>query len=251
MLHKVEGIIIRTNDYGETNKILTVFTRENGKVALMARGAKRPKSRFASSAQLFMYGMFVYQRSSGIGTLNQADITDSFKDVRIDLKLTSHAAYIAEMADKLTEDHQRNPYLFELIYQLFVYLNDGVDEDILTRIFETKMLEVAGVTPNLFHCALCGRQEDHFVFSVRQGGILCSSCKHEDSYHMKVTPSVIKLLRLFQQFDIKRLGNVSVKKETKRQLKEVLHLYFDEYVGVRLKSKRFLDQIDSLYDEES
>ncbi|WP_096188363.1 DNA repair protein RecO [Evansella halocellulosilytica] len=251
MLHKVEGIIIRTNDYGETNKIITVLTRENGKVALMARGAKRPKSRFASSAQLFMYGMFIYQRSSGIGTLNQADIIDSFKEVRKDLKLTSHAAYIVEMVDRLTEDHKRDPYLFELVYQLHVYLNEGVDPDILTRIFETKMLDVAGVRPNFSYCVLCGQTDDAFVFSIRQGGILCNRCKHEDAYHMKVNQAVIKLLRLFQQFDLKRLGNISVKKETKAQLKEVLQMYFDEYVGIRLKSKRFLDQIDSMFEEGS
>ncbi|MBU9722493.1 MULTISPECIES: DNA repair protein RecO [Bacillaceae] len=247
MQHKVEGIIIRTNDYGETNKILTLFTRENGKVALMARGAKRPKSRFASSAQLFIYGIFIYQRSTGIGTLNSADIIDSFRDVRGDLKLTAHGAYMVELLDKLTEDHERNPYLFELIYQMLHMLDEEMDPDILTRIFETKMLQVAGVSPVLDRCSLCGTGEEPFVFSVKNAGLLCRHCQGEDPHHIKLMPAVLKLLRLFQHIDINRIGNINVKPETKQQLKEILGYYYDDYVGVKLKSKRFLDQVDRLY----
>ncbi|MBU9712067.1 DNA repair protein RecO [Evansella tamaricis] len=248
MINKVEGIIIRTNDYGETNKILTLFTRENGKVALMARGAKRPKSRFASSAQLFIYGIFVYQRTSGIGTLNSADIIDSFKDVRSDLKLTAHGAYMVELLDKLTDDHERNPYLFELIFQMLHFLDEEIDPDILTRIFETKMLQVAGVTPVLDKCSLCGFSYEPFVFSVKNAGVLCQRCKGEDPHYIVLLPSVHKLLLLFQQIDVKRIGNIRVKAETKKQLKDILGFYYDDYVGVRLKSKRFLDQVDRLYD---
>ncbi|MDQ0254364.1 DNA repair protein RecO (recombination protein O) [Evansella vedderi] len=249
MLHKVEGLVIRTNDYGETNKIITIFTRENGKVAVMARGAKRPKSRFASSAQLFMYGIFVYQRSTGVGTLNSADVVDSFREIRSDLKLTAYGAYIVELVDKLTEDNTRNPFLFELVYQTIVHLNEGIDPDIITRIFETKMLEVAGVTPALDRCSLCGNPESHFVFSMRHSGVLCSRCKFEDPYSISIHRAVIKLLRLFQHLDLKRIGTINVKQETKDQLKEILAHYYDEFVGVRLKSKRFLDQIDKLYRE--
>ena len=248
MLHKVEGIIIRTNDYGETNKILTLYTRENGKVALMARGAKRPKSRFASSAQLFIYGIFIYHRTSGLGTLNQSDMIDSFKEIRSDLKITAHGAYILELLDKLTEDNVRNPYLFELVFQSLSFLNDGVDPEIITRIFETKMLEVAGVAPLLDRCTLCGNPESNFGFSMKHSGLLCNSCKDEDLYHLELHSSVLKLLRLFQYIDLKRLGNINVKQETKQQLKKLLELYYEEYVGVYLKSKRFLDQVDRLYE---
>ncbi len=65
LMKKVEGIIIRTTDYGETNKVVTIFTKEFGKLGVMARGAKKPKSRLSSASQLFMYGVFVIQTSSG------------------------------------------------------------------------------------------------------------------------------------------------------------------------------------------
>ncbi|WP_416149326.1 DNA repair protein RecO [Salipaludibacillus sp. HK11] len=248
MLQKIEGIIIRTTNYSETNKILTVYSRENGKVALMARGAKRPKSRFVSSSQLFVYGSFVYQKSTGIGTLNQADVLDSFRDIRSDLMLTAYAAYMVELLDKLTEDKESNPYLFELLYQLLYHLNEGEDGEILMRILETKMLSFSGSAPTLHQCARCSSSELPFMFSLKFGGALCKRCLIEDPYHMKISPAAMKLLRLFQQLNPSRIGHISVKPETKKQLKNALELYYQEYVGVYLKSKRFLDQMDKLSD---
>ncbi|PYZ99208.1 DNA repair protein RecO [Alteribacter lacisalsi] len=244
MLQKAEGIVIRTNDYGETNKIVTLYTREHGKLALMARGAKRPKSRFASSAQLFIYGTFIYQQSRGIGTLNQADITDSFRAVRSDLMLTAYGAYMVEMTDRLTEDRQRNPYLFELLYQLLNRMNEEEDAEVLTRIFETKMLQAAGISPMLDACVNCGRQEGTFAFSIIEAGILCAQCFEVDPYRIAATPGTLKLLRLFHHLDLSRLGNINVKHGTKKELKTILQLYYDEYSGLRLKSRRFLEQME-------
>ena len=74
MLHKWEGIVIKSRSYGESNKIVTLMTREAGKVAVMARGAKKPTSRLAGITQTFMHGMFVVQRTSGMGTLQQGKL---------------------------------------------------------------------------------------------------------------------------------------------------------------------------------
>ncbi|PAM94754.1 DNA repair protein RecO, partial [Flavobacterium sp. IR1] len=91
MMQKVEAIVIRTNDYGESNKIVTLFTRESGKVGVMARGAKKPKSRLAAISQLFIHGLYLFQKSNGLGTLNQAEMIHSYKEVRNDLFLASYA----------------------------------------------------------------------------------------------------------------------------------------------------------------
>ncbi|MBB5173931.1 DNA repair protein RecO [Texcoconibacillus texcoconensis] len=246
MLQKVEGIVIRTQDYGETNKIVTLITRENGKVAMMAQGAKRPKSRFASASQLFVYGQFVYRPSSGLGTLNQGDVIDLFRDIKNDLMLTSYAAYVVEMLDRLTDERVRNPYLFELVYQMLQRLNEGVDPEVLLRIYETKMLTQAGVAPRLNGCVGCGETTSQFSFSLQQGGVLCEVCKTSDPYRYDVDQAVIKLLRGFLHLDLQRIGEVSLKERTKKQLRHVLNDYYDAYVGLNLKSKRFLEQMERM-----
>ena len=100
---KVEGIVIRTTDYGETNKIVTIFSRELGKVSAMARGQK-PKSRLASVSQLMTHGHFLIQMGSGLGTLQQGEIISTMKEIREDIFLTAYASFIVELTDKATED---------------------------------------------------------------------------------------------------------------------------------------------------
>ncbi len=246
MIQKVEGLVIRTTDYGESNKIVTLFTRELGKVGVMSRGAKKPKNRLSAASQLFMYGTFVFQQGSGLGTLNQADISNSFREVRNDLFRASYATYIVELTDKLTEDRQRNPYHFELLYQTLYYLNEGIDPEVLLRIYEVKMLAVAGIKPELDRCVSCSSTEVPVAFSIRQAGFLCRQCNHQDERAYRLTAHVARLLRLFYHFDLKRLGDISLKKETKKELQIIITAYYDEYSGLRLKSRRFLEQMERM-----
>ncbi|WP_273832716.1 DNA repair protein RecO [Guptibacillus sedimenti] len=244
MLKKVEGIVIRTVDYGETNKILTIYSRETGKVGVMARGAKKPKSRLSAVSQLFVYGQYLYQHTSGLGGLNQGEIIDSFRSIRNDLFLTSYAAYAAELVDKLTEERKPNPYLFEMLYQVLHALNEEKDPEVILFIFELKMLRVAGITPQLDRCANCGLSEGKFHFSINEGGLLCHRCLSVDPYNIPIMKRTGELLHLFAHIDLGRLGSISLKKETKKEIRQILNLYFEAYSGLYLKSKRFLDQLD-------
>ncbi|WP_316571988.1 DNA repair protein RecO [Neobacillus sp. YIM B06451] len=246
MLQKCEGIIIRTTDYGETNKVVTLFTREWGKIGAMARGAKKPNSRLSAATQLLTHGYFLVHKSSGMGSLQQGEIISSMKSIREDIFLTAYASYIAELTDKAAEDRKPNPFLFELLYQTLNYLNEGYDPEILMFIYEMKMLNVMGLYPILDQCAVCGSTDGHFSFSIREGGFICHRCIENDPYHFKLSQAGARLLRLFYYFDLSRLGNISVKKETKDELKRIISAYYEEYSGLSLKSKRFLDSMDSL-----
>ncbi|MDM5199753.1 DNA repair protein RecO [Fictibacillus enclensis] len=244
MLQKVEGIVIRKVDYGETNVILTLFTREKGKIGVMARGAKKHKSRLSSVAQLFTYGHFVYQQGRGLGTLNQGEIIDSFRGIKEDLFKTAYCAYMIEFLDKVTEEQNPQPYLFEHLWQSLHQLDEGTDPEVITFIFEMKMLRQAGIGPQVDHCSNCGRTEGEFSFSIREGGLLCERCSHLDPNRIPLAKPAARLLRLFYHFDLNRLGNISLKKQTKDQIRFVLTTYIDENSGMVFKSKKFLNQLN-------
>ena len=246
MLKNVEGIIIRSIDYGETNKIVTVFSRENGKIGMMARGAKKPNSRLSFVSQLFTYGNYLYYAAKGLGTMSQGEVIQSFRSIREDVFKTAYVACIAELTDKLSEEKKTDPYLFELLYQSLHYINEGLDPEVIMFIFETKMLAVAGIAPKLDGCVSCGREEGIVSFSIREGGFLCDRCVEIDAHHIPVSEAVRKLLKLFLHFDLKRLGSISLKERTKDDIRLVLKHYYDTYSGLHLKSKRFLEQMDRL-----
>ncbi|MDQ0231604.1 DNA repair protein RecO [Metabacillus malikii] len=249
MLQKCEGIVIRSMDYGESNKIITIYTRELGKVGVMARGAKKPNSRLTSITQLFTYGTFMFQRSTGLGSLQQGETILSHRVIREDIFLTAYASYISELLDKSTENNEQNPFMFELLKLTLDYLDEDVDPDILINIFEMKMLPILGLSPQLDCCTLCGKKDGTFHFSIREGGFICQNCFEKDPYRLPISQTTVKLIRLFYYFDLNRLGNISVKLETKKELKAVIQGYYEEYAGLHLKSKRFLDQVESLKDK--
>src|SRR5690606_16662825 len=151
MINKLEGIVIRTTDYGESNKIITLFTREAGKIAGMARGAKKPSSRLAGVSQLFTYGYFLIQGNRGLGTIQQGEMISSYRSIREDIFKTAYASYILELIDKGTGENESNPFLFELLSQTLQYINEDFDADIVTNIFEMKMLNVLGLYPEMNH----------------------------------------------------------------------------------------------------
>lgn len=247
MFVKSEGIVIRSTDYGEGNKIITVFTREHGKIGMMARGAKKPKSRLAAISQLLTYGYYMYDRTgSQLATLNQGEIIHSFRDIRQDLTRTAYAAYMVELLDKLTEEREANPYLFQLLQLTLEYLEAGKDFEVLSRIFEVKMLQAAGYRPRLDGCLACKSGDGPFLFSVREGGFICEKCRYRDPHSMVLTEGTAKLLRLFQHFDLSRMGDIKVKETTKTQLRQVLQHFIDEHAGLRLKSRHFLEQLRKL-----
>ncbi|PLS15197.1 DNA repair protein RecO [Bacillus sp. M6-12] len=248
MFQKCEGIVIRRTNYGENNKIITLYTREWGKTGVMARGASKPNSRLSAVTQLFYYGYFLVQPSTGLGTLQQGETINSLRSIREDIFATAYASYIIELLDKSVEDKKANPFLFELVLQTLMYIDEGYDAEILKFIFEMKMLPVLGLTPTLDHCANCGNTEGEFSFSLREGGFLCHRCYEKDPYRIKISPASLKLLRLFYYFDLTRLGNVSVKQETKKELERVIDTYYEEFSGLQLKSKKFLKQMDNLKD---
>jgi DNA repair protein RecO (recombination protein O) len=246
MLYKLEGIIIRTIDYGESNKILTLYSKEMGKIAVMARGAKKPKSRLSSISQLFTHGQFLIQKGSGLGVLNQGELLSTFRNIRSDIFLTAYAAYMIELLEKLTEEGKPSISLYTFLYTSLNHLNNGVDPDVLRYIFELRMLRIAGLSPEVNSCVNCKATEGEFSFSIEEGGFLCKRCLHIDPYHIKMGPATARIIRILYYVEINRLGKINIKDETKQQLKKIITSYFEKYSGIYLKSKKFLEQLDQL-----
>ncbi|MBL0388345.1 DNA repair protein RecO [Tumebacillus sp. ITR2] len=244
-MKKVEALVLRTIDYGENHKILTLLTDTFGKIAVMARGAKKPSSQLGSISQPFTYSSYLLIISErGMGTVAQAELIDSFRKIREDLFKTAYASYMMELIDRFTEEREPSAGLYLLALTLLSYLADGKDPEILTRLTEVKMLDVAGIRPELFHCANCGRDVESAIrFSVTNGGPLCGDCHSADQRAIWIKPATLRLLQVFQTMDVRRLGEINVGDDVRRQMNKVLREYYDEHSGVQLRTRTFLDQL--------
>lgn len=245
MLYNVQGIVLRSTDYGEGNKILRILTREAGKVGVMARGAKKVKSRLGAVSQVFTLGEYSYFKSGSMGTLNAGEIVEAHHGLREDLMKSAYASYLVEMVDRMLEDGEGGLGLFEQLSAGLTAIEEDKDAQIVVHIFELKMLMLAGYSPVLDECVSCGSRGEPFAaFSAQHGGTLCRHCLHKDPRGIPLTEAAWKLLRLFQNVDIRRLGATTVKPETKAILKEALRSYMDQHVGIAWKARSFLDQME-------
>src|SRR5699024_6328319 len=144
MLKQLEGIVLRSRDYGETHKIITMYTKQYGKMTALCRGANKPKSRLSAVSQPFIYGDFQTYITKGLSTVQQASMLQSFRKIREDIEKTAYASYIVELLDKLTENNERDPFLFNELLLTLTWINEEEAYFIPVIMFELKMFEKGG-----------------------------------------------------------------------------------------------------------
>ncbi|MBU5466425.1 DNA repair protein RecO [Virgibacillus sp. MSJ-26] len=247
MLEKINGVIIKTHDYSETHKIITIFSKKIGKFTALARGAKKPKSRMAALTQPFIYGEFFVYISKGLSTLQQGDVVNSFRAIREDIIKTAYAAYIAELTDKLLDTGSPEYYLYEQFYKTLDWISENEDLDIPVIMYELKLYKKAGFAPFVDYCVNCREDNRPYSFSVQEGGLLCDKCKSStDPYAVRLPDGVAKLLYMLVHVGIEQVGNIAVKRENKELLRKLLDSYYDRYGGYYLKSRKVLNQLHLL-----
>src|SRR5690606_7034672 len=147
-----------------------------GKVSMIARGAKKTKSRHGSATQLFTYGEFTFFAGRGLADLRFVEVNQSYREIHQDVVKAAYAAYMAEMVDRMLEDKESG----EVLFRQFLAGLDGIvedkDADIILAIFELFMLRYTGYSPQLERCVDCGRAQELSFFHAPSGGVLCDKC---------------------------------------------------------------------------
>lgn len=246
MLQKSIGIVLRTQDYGETHKLVTIFTKDIGKITAISRGANKPRSRLSAVSQLFIEAEFLLYIPKGLATLRQGDIISTFRHIRTDLSRTAYAAYIIELTDRIVEEKNPDPYIYAELNRTLHYINNETDYLIPIMMYEMKLFQKGGFAPIVNRCVNCNQTENFYGFSVQEGGILCERCAPIDRYAVQLPPSLFRMLAIFLHVELDRVGKIKVKEENITKLRSLFDQYYDRYGGYRLKSKKFLDDLHKL-----
>jgi DNA repair protein RecO (recombination protein O) len=219
MLIRDEAICIRAVDYSETSQIVTFFTRENGKVGAIAKGSKRPKSAFDGAIELFSHGSIVFfdANREKLATLTEFEQSPAFTNLCADLFAFNCCLLATELVEKMTEDYDRHPQLFDSFLQLLENVNETRDALKLLILFELSLLKEVGLGPVVSACANCktrrGEQEamDEVYFSSSANGLICRDCEGSFQDKVKMTASAancLSNLKMLFDADEKTLGQV-------------------------------------------
>ena len=199
---RVDAVVLRHSDYGEADRLLTLYTRQLGKTRAVAKGARKIASRKAGHIEPFTHVKLQLAKGRDTLILTQADTVDAYQPLREDLILTSQASYVLELLDRFTyQDETENSAIFRLLTDTLSRLAAKADPWLVIRYYEMRLLDHLGFRPQLFECANCGRAilpEDQF-FSFGAGGVICPRCGQGLRNLKPLSVETLKYLRHFQR----------------------------------------------------
>jgi DNA repair protein RecO (recombination protein O) len=242
-LYRTPAVILKRMDLGEADRIVTLFSRDVGKIRAVAKGVRRTTSRSAGHLEPFTLSDVMFAVGRDLDVISQADTLESFRTVREDLVLTTHAYYLAEMVDMLTEDRLENRAVFDALVDGLRDLAGTPDSRLVLIIFHVRLLEALGYRPELRECVTCRAtiEPERNHFSALAGGVLCPTCGPREATARAIGNSALKLLRFVQQTDGQR--SVSVAASISREAEALLRDYAEHIVERRLRSPALIARV--------
>ena len=199
-VYTTDAIVLRRGRFGEHGVLLTLFTPAEGKISAIAKGVHRPASKLAGHLEPLLHVRLLMAKGRNLDIVTQAQVIRSFGVLRDDLYRTAAAWYAAELVDRMSESHQENRLLYELLLGLLGRLDSETSPDLLLRFFEMRLLAYLGYRPALWRCAQCGTATEGgtVLFSPANGGVYCSECAPGASDALRLSGEALGLLRLYQ-----------------------------------------------------
>ena len=179
MQTNVRGLVIRTVDIRETDRLITIFTEEMGVVSAMARGARSLKSRKMSSTMQFCYSDFVLYMQGDKYWIKEASLIESFFNIRETIEGLALASYIAEVLSDVTIAEADNDLLRLSLNSLYAISSGKYELDKIKAVFEMRAASILGFMPDVISCSRCGEKNGEFFFDIMEGGIECKKCRRE------------------------------------------------------------------------
>ena len=227
MYMTIQGIVLRVTDYNDRDALLTMLTRNHGKITAKARGLRRKNSPLVAPCQLLAFGEFTLFEYRGQYTINEAQSLELFTPLRRDLNKLSLGTYFAQVSEVLSQEDAPNPELLSLLLNsLFALSQLDIAEKQVKAVFELRAACLSGYTPDLFGCHLCGSQKP-VRFDLSAGQLECQNCRDSESLgiRMPVTVSLLEAMRYICLCDPKKLYGFQIGVDTLEKLASLTESY--------------------------
>ncbi|MBQ7871300.1 MAG: DNA repair protein RecO [Oscillospiraceae bacterium] len=246
MYTKTEGIILRETEYRDSDKLLTVLTRDFGKLTVKARGVRSSRSRLKAACQLLTFSELTLFEQQGRYVITEAVPKEMFSGLRTDIELLSLASYFAQVTEAVAQEEDPMPELLSLLLNaLYALAKLGESQPLVKAVFELRLCCIAGFLPDLRGCVICGRG-DCDRFNITQGVLQCSGCSGPEvsGIRMPLSQGTLAAMRYITQADPRRLFAFRLSEAGLRELNGIT----EGYLCMRLERGFFtLDMYKQLF----
>jgi DNA repair protein RecO (recombination protein O) len=245
---RASAVVLRHSDWGEADRLLTLYTRDQGMVRALAKGARKVTSRKAGHLQPFTHITVQFAKGRDLLIVTQVETVNAFLPLHDDLEKTGYAAYVVELLLRFSyEEEGANPSIFRLLVETLGRIEKEAEAWLAVRYYEMRLLDAVGFRPQLFECAQCGREilaEDQF-FSFSAGGVICSRCGGGLPNLTKISLEALKYLRHFQRSSYRDASRAQPSLEVKKEAEALMQEYFTYLLERKLNTPGFIKRIKS------
>ena len=198
-----QAIILSRRDFGESDRLLTLFTPNHGKVRAIAKGARKPSAKVSGHVELFARSDVVIHKGRNLDILSQAELVDPYRGLREDLGRGAYANYVAELLDRFTADEDdEGEDLFLLLHETLARIAEAADPRLAARFFELRLLDLVGFRPELNECVVSRAEllPEPQYFSREEGGVVSRAAAPQVASRLiELDIDTLKLLRHLQR----------------------------------------------------
>ncbi|MFH1314496.1 MAG: DNA repair protein RecO [Candidatus Eisenbacteria bacterium] len=249
-IHRTQGVVLRTRKIRESSLIVVFFTRDYGKISVVAKGSLRPKSKFGSSLELFTRSSLIFYKKENrdLHTLSHSDILSSHKELKKDVVKVAYASVTSEMVERLVPGEEPNKQLYLLLDSALkqIELAERQQLEVVLTSYVLKMLHLVGYGPELTGCVLCGKAVgDKTWFGLVSGGILCRQCHGHDLNAVETSQEALELMRKYECEPLEELRQAHAADAVTREISDILGSFVRTHVGEggKIKSLDFLERM--------
>lgn len=243
MYYGSRAIVLKSLDYQDADKLVTIFSEKEGKIKAVAKGVKKPKSSLRAVLQPFSHSFLYLNRGKDLDLITQGKLLDFYPHIREDLGRTLYAAYIMELLDKSLLERNPSPALYNETLQVLGYINEKGAKRLAIRYFEMQLIKELGYRPRLEECAACGKKTAIPRFNLAEGGILCDDCAKFLKTDFILSAEAFSLLKFLTRANLKSLERVKASDEALNKLEKLLEKYLEYYLESKLHLKNTIYQL--------
>ena len=243
--YRCEAVILSYTPLGEADLLVTMYTRDQGKVRAVGKGARRSTSKLVGHLEPLTVVKMSLANGRSMDVISQAEVIQSFSDLKEDLTGISKGLYLAEMVDGFGAEDSPNPGLYQLMIDTLTVLQADPELDMPLRFFEFHLLQVSGLMPELYNCVECRAElePDAHRFSPNVGGTLCLECNPEDAHLRPLSLRALKVLRLMDRSGILEASKLNIDSSLAEELKSLLSTTVSYWLGKEIRSNSFLERL--------
>lgn len=239
------GLVIREQNIGEYDRLITVLTARHGLIRAFSRGAKKAKSKKLSATALLTYSDFTFTKTKDTYAVEDAVAKEVFFELREDIVKTALAQYICELAYEFCEQDYESEEILRLFLNSLYFLKEGKKSPLFIKsVTELRLLSLSGYMPALVACDECGEYEtERMSFCPHSGKLYCSSCV-PPQYSVGLSLSVVRAMRHIVFSDFDKIFSFSLSQKSESELSKVCESYLLLQTSRKFKT---LDFFKSLY----